>query len=188
MYIPDTPLQYDLSFNSLARLFEFEEFVDLYLVFNSSARAPFHNYQAAQWAVEATLRYYHSIVQGHFNPQDVRTLLIATLFKDVNHGAGRCGDETNITNALLTLQEVNNMAKVPLTVPERKLASSLISSTLFVPDPLNPRFPSVVSTDMEKAIRDADLSIAFHIFTARGEDQILGFLEETYLALNLSGG
>ena len=182
-------MQYAPSFDALARVFEFGEFVDLYLIHNSSAASPFHNFKRACWEVEDTFRYYRSLVEADvgFDREYVRLLLIASLFKDVNHGTGRCSDETNITNAILTLYEANQLARTPLNQGQLKVANSLISSSLFVPDLDNPSFPHPVVSGGEQALRDAILSTVFRAFDPEGRSQYVGFLEEINLTFALAG-
>ena len=191
MHIPHTPMQYAPTFHSLVRVFDFQEFVDLYLICNASAASPFHNFRYAQWAVEDTYRYYVSALEVDrvFDKpvDDIRITLIGALFKDCNHGCGACDDETNVMNALLSLQDANEMAQRPLTRIERQTANALISSTLFMTEGGRASYPKAPTTLGEQALRDAELSIVFHAFSEVGKLQYEGFLQELNFAASLAG-
>lgn len=191
MHIPHTPMQYAPTFYSLARVFNFQEFVDLFLMSNSSAASPFHNFQYAQWAVEDTYRYYMSTLnRDHVfgRPvEDIRLTLIGALFKDCNHSCGTQDDATNVTTAILSLQDANGLAKAPLSKADRQVVNALISSTLFTTDDGHGCYPVAPVTRGEQALRDAELSIVFHSFSSVGKLQYEGFLQELNTAASLAG-
>lgn len=73
------------------------------LTYNSSQLAPYHN----TWHMMCVLKYVDYIIRmeksaGHYAPEDEldeTALMLAALFHDINHSAGKLADDYNVENA-----------------------------------------------------------------------------------------
>lgn len=115
---------------------------------NPSNTAPYHNFYHLQ---TVTTNCFEGAVSNNMNEEDTENLMMAAIFHDFDHSAGKEKDNINIRRAITGLAKwalENNLDKERL-----KAISAIIITT---------EFPYTVASDKlnlsQQIIRDADMS------------------------------
>lgn len=173
------------TFDHLMRLFHLQEFYDAYMVLNRSLCAPYHNLLQMRYQVETAWLFWHTDSRSStlaFNSEIPRLLLLATMFKDINHSGGKLGEPADVTQAILSLQEANGMVSSPVSLLTLKVITSLISGRAYLTDLITN--PTVAKTQVPQSfeasvLRDVELSAAIQVFRPYGLDLLYGLYRET---------
>lgn len=116
---------------------------------NPSAEAPYHNahhLMSVAIAADRLGRYYLS------NPQDpqLKLLVLAALYHDLNHSLGEYGDSINVSRAVADTIELLKLAEPELTNNELTAIGELILTTEYP-------YTGPAKNILHKIIRDSDL-------------------------------
>lgn len=126
--------------------------------FQSITRAADNKYYHSQRHAYVTLLncYEGAVHDGSLEDNEIRSLLAAALFHDVNHSLGMHPDGVNIELACSTLALVNDSVTLSMRLPPNALAQALeiICATQWpITEP--------PETNAQRIIRDADLMMAY---------------------------
>ena len=168
MYIPNSNVRYAETFDTLVSAFGLQDAYNRYILTNPSSLAPYHNMQHMKFVVEDTFMY----LPINCPQRDVRTALFAAMFHDFGHTGGSEADNINIAKAIDAIDAYFPAGDTCTTAKE------LIRTTEY----LNGAFTSEPDNDLAKALRDADLSTIFHVWTDKGVKLYEGLLEEAVVA------
>ena len=159
------------SINTIVNLYGLNHYFSYFTEWNTSWLAPYHNgYHSLCMLLNCTEAAYHERLTG----SETRALLVAALFHDFNHSAGKYPDQNNIAQALVDLQKAHSLAShnlLALSKEEIELAIRCIQVTKY---PYEQR-PEVL---VEKIIRDADLMQPYEENPGRLLQQYLGLKHE----------
>jgi hypothetical protein len=125
--------------------FKLEEYFGILLKDNVANNAPYHNAYHTLCVMKNA--YTICINDFLFTDDEIRTILIASLFHDFNHSMGKLTDDINVSNAINKFKQhskENNNDEI----------IELIKAT---------QYPYIVEnpTDKQKIIRDADMMQIF---------------------------
>jgi hypothetical protein len=170
MYIPNPvlaavqipgPVSYANRSDAIIKVLDLEFFRDFATAMNPSAQLPYHNAPHAKQVLSDAFFYMDGLKPGapFLLHDDAPVLALACMFHDVGHSGGRLTDKENIEVALEYLAsalEMSNDSYFESLYPEIEKVIRVTEYDVekgFVREP---------DSDMERAIRDADLSSVFH--------------------------
>ena len=136
------------EFLRIIKEYNLEKYLKILLEDNSGNNNQYHNFFHSQCVFVNS--YKIAKYENKFDDNDIRNLLIASLFHDFNHSAGLLKDHQNVHLAVVAL---SFYFKDEESVKNFKIIKDLIYKTEF---PFNEEIDNEL-TDLEKVLRDADI-------------------------------
>ena len=129
----------------LVFIFDLQHLYSYYLKYNTALNAPYHNHYHVMCMMA---NCYEAGIHEDLSSAELRQLLIAAMFHDFDHSAGKSEDMVNIKIAMITVECLR--AAGLLSHDDALVVRDIISVTQypFVHEPV---------TKLQRIIRDADL-------------------------------
>lgn len=152
-------------------MYDLQGLYDYYLSYNTALNAPYHNHYHAACMLANCLEGAHH--EG-LSELETRQLLVAALFHDFDHTAGRQADLVNIKLAGMAVSMLPSQGL--LSTRDSETVRELVEVTCYP-------FTRAPETPAQRIIRDADLMQVYEDDEARLKEQYLGLKREVEVRL-----
>lgn len=159
------------ALQELLVMFDLQALYDHFLSFNTALQAPYHNHYHAGCMI---INCYEGAYHEGLSEAETRQLLIAAMFHDFDHTAGRQSDAVNVKLAGMAVSMLPSMGL--LSPEDSEVVRSIIEITRYP-------FDQEPKTPQERIIRDADLMQLYENDGERVRDQYLGLMREVSVRL-----
>lgn len=154
------------ALEKLIFMFDLQGIYDYYLSYNVALKAPYHNHYHVTCMVA---NCYEAARFEDLSEEDTRRLLIAALFHDFDHTAGKYDDMVNIKIASVTIAALKGAGLLQAADEEVIRGLILVTQYPFVHEP---------QSVMQRIIRDADLMQPYEEDNVKLVKQYLGLKKE----------